>query len=72
MNNNYQTHFEENPRELSLLKHDKVLQNSRIQRHLKFLPNYLVPAPLQQAINQSKTQRLVASITGVGFWLLPI
>eukprot|EP01116_Phalansterium_solitarium_P005837 TRINITY_DN1800_c0_g1_i2.p1 TRINITY_DN1800_c0_g1~~TRINITY_DN1800_c0_g1_i2.p1 ORF type:complete len:584 (-),score=270.38 TRINITY_DN1800_c0_g1_i2:2909-4660(-) len=42
------THFEENPRELQLLKHDKTLQQNKVKPHLKFIPTYLVPAALQQ------------------------
>ena len=36
-----QTHFEGNPRDLQVLRHDKVLQPTRVQPHLKHIPSYL-------------------------------
>ncbi|CCE65246.1 hypothetical protein TPHA_0K01120 [Tetrapisispora phaffii CBS 4417] len=36
-------HFEENPQELKSLRHDKELYPSRIQQHLKRVPEYLLP-----------------------------
>lgn len=40
-------HFEDNPRELDLLKHDKALRPSKVQRHLSAIPSYLVPTSLK-------------------------
>ncbi|OQR82808.1 DEAD/DEAH box RNA helicase [Achlya hypogyna] len=40
-------HFEDHPRELNLLQHDKVVGKARIQPHLATIPTYLVPAALQ-------------------------
>lgn len=37
-------HFEENPKELQSLRHDKELHSARIQQHLKRVPDYLLPA----------------------------
>jgi ATP-dependent RNA helicase DDX56/DBP9 len=38
-------HFEDNPHELSLLKHNKALSNrKKVDRHLNFVPSYLIPA----------------------------
>eukprot|EP00051_Salpingoeca_urceolata_P016463 m.218552 g.218552 ORF g.218552 m.218552 type:complete len:225 (+) comp18684_c2_seq10:768-1442(+) len=40
-------HFEDNPRDLEVLRHDVVLQHPlRIQSHLKHLPGYLLPRGL--------------------------
>ncbi|KAH9104205.1 hypothetical protein LEN26_015082 [Aphanomyces euteiches] len=40
-------HFEDHPRELNLLQHDKQVGKARIQPHLATIPTYLVPAALQ-------------------------
>lgn len=37
-------HFEENPHELELLKSEHVLRPRSIQKHLKSIPDYLLPA----------------------------
>jgi len=42
------THFEDNPRDLQVLRHDKVLQPTRVHPHLKHVPSYLVPKALQR------------------------
>lgn len=42
-----QTHFDENPRDLQVLRHDDVLQPIRVQPHLKYIPPYLVPKALR-------------------------
>jgi ATP-dependent RNA helicase DDX56/DBP9 len=39
-------HFEDNPREHSLLKHDKILAPKKVQKHLSHVPGYLVPKDL--------------------------
>lgn len=36
-------YFEENPQDLASLRHDKELHPSRIQSHLKRIPDYLLP-----------------------------
>ena len=36
-------HFEENPKDLAFLKHDRPLHASRIQPHMKQVPAYLAP-----------------------------
>lgn len=39
------THFEDNPHELALLKHNKALTSrSKVNRHLNYVPEYLIPA----------------------------
>jgi ATP-dependent RNA helicase DDX56/DBP9 len=40
-------HFEDNPRELQLLKHDKVLHARAVQPHLAKIPEYLKPKGFQ-------------------------
>ncbi|EDO15857.1 hypothetical protein Kpol_1009p3 [Vanderwaltozyma polyspora DSM 70294] len=41
-------HFEENPQELQSLRHDKELHPSRVQQHLKRVPDYLLPAEARE------------------------
>lgn len=36
-------HFEDNPRELDLLRHDKVLRPAAVQHALASMPSYLIP-----------------------------
>ena len=36
-------HFEENPRDLEYLRHDKVAHPTRIQQHMRHVPSYLRP-----------------------------
>ncbi|GAA5948964.1 hypothetical protein JCM3765_003970 [Sporobolomyces pararoseus] len=36
-------HFEDNPKDLAFLRHDKPLHPSRVQPHLKHVPGYLMP-----------------------------
>lgn len=38
-----QAHFEDNPRDLAFLRHDKPLHPARVQPHLKHVPAYLMP-----------------------------
>lgn len=40
-------HFEDNPKELRLLKHDKVLRPKSVMKHLKGIPQYLMPKHIQ-------------------------
>lgn len=46
-------HFEDNPRDLQVLRHDNVLQPTRVQPHLKHVPSYLMPKALQQMVDSS-------------------
>ncbi|HYE74804.1 MAG TPA: C-terminal helicase domain-containing protein [Blastocatellia bacterium] len=41
-----QAHFQDNPRDLQLLKHDAPLRAVKVQRHLATVPEYLVPSGL--------------------------
>ncbi|CAG8491092.1 4074_t:CDS:10 [Ambispora gerdemannii] len=37
------SHFEDNPKDLNFLRHDKPLHSTRVQTHLKDIPTYLMP-----------------------------
>ncbi|KAI8319013.1 ATP-dependent RNA helicase dbp9 [Martensiomyces pterosporus] len=37
------SHFEDKPRDLQFLRHDKTLHPSQVQPHMKHIPQYLVP-----------------------------
>lgn len=49
--------FEENPDDLETLKHDKILQGSRILSHLKTVPKYLLPASKKEELAQPLSSR---------------
>ena len=36
-------HFEDNPKDLQALRHDKPLHPARVQSHMKHIPDYLMP-----------------------------
>ncbi|KAK6174176.1 hypothetical protein SNE40_017501 [Patella caerulea] len=41
------SYFEDNPRDLQVLRHDKALRTVKQQDHLKHVPDYIVPRSLQ-------------------------
>lgn len=45
--NKLKTYFEDNPRDLQVLRHDKSLHTVKVQKHLKNVPDYLVPQTLR-------------------------
>ncbi|KAG9335486.1 hypothetical protein JZ751_004615 [Albula glossodonta] len=45
------TYFEDNPRDLQLLRHDRDLHPAIIKPHLKNIPDYLVPTALKGVVN---------------------
>lgn len=47
-------HFEDNPRELQILQHDKAIGQARVQPHLAHIPSYLVPESLQPEVAEKK------------------
>lgn len=49
--------FEENPDDLETLKHDKILQASRVLNHLKHIPKYLLPSAKKEEIAQPLTTK---------------
>ena len=53
-----QSHFEENPSDLNLLRHDRVATHvSKVQDHLKHVPKYLLPRGMQVADLNRKRKR---------------
>ncbi|XP_035523541.1 probable ATP-dependent RNA helicase DDX56 [Morone saxatilis] len=51
------TYFEDNPRDLQLLRHDKDLHPAVVKPHLKNVPEYLVPETLRSAVTLSGRRR---------------
>ncbi|TDH02320.1 hypothetical protein EPR50_G00172600 [Perca flavescens] len=51
------TYFEDNPRDLQLLRHDKDLHPAVIKPHLRNVPEYLVPETLRGALNPLSHRR---------------
>lgn len=47
-------HFEENPKELQTLRHDKELHPARVQEHLKRIPEYLLPEAARKQIGKKR------------------
>ena len=42
-------HFEDNPRDLEVLRHDKTLISpKRVQPHMKYVPSYLLPKGISE------------------------
>ncbi|XP_043105882.1 probable ATP-dependent RNA helicase DDX56 [Puntigrus tetrazona] len=59
------TYFEDNPRDLQLLRHDKELHPAVIKPHLKNVPDYLVPAALKSLVNPLKQRKKKYKAGGV-------
>ncbi|PIK58672.1 putative ATP-dependent RNA helicase DDX56 [Apostichopus japonicus] len=52
------TYFEDNPRDMQLLRHDKVLHPAKVHSELKNVPEYLVPRLLKDVKpRQSKSKK---------------
>ncbi|XP_078127989.1 putative ATP-dependent RNA helicase DDX56 [Sander vitreus] len=51
------TYFEDNPRDLQLLRHDKDLHPAVVKPHLRNVPDYLVPETLRGALNPLSNRR---------------
>ncbi|XP_028273826.1 putative ATP-dependent RNA helicase DDX56 [Parambassis ranga] len=51
------TYFEDNPRDLQLLRHDKDLHPAVVKPHLKNIPDYLVPETLRGVVNPLSSRR---------------
>ncbi|CAD6265196.1 unnamed protein product [Miscanthus lutarioriparius] len=56
------SHFEENPRDLDLLKHDKLLSNKEIPAHLRDAPDYLIDPKTKEASNVVELSRAAMGI----------
>ncbi|BGP09120.1 ATP-dependent DNA/RNA helicase [Rhodotorula toruloides] len=54
-------HFEDNPRDLAFLRHDKPLHPSRVQPHLKHVPGYLMPRIAAVGANDSRAASAAAA-----------
>lgn len=51
------TYFEDNPRDLQLLRHDKDLHPAVVKPHLRNVPEYLIPETLKGAMNPLSNRR---------------
>lgn len=52
------SHFEENPSDLQLLRHDRLATHvSKVQEHLRNVPSYLLPRGLQVVEKKKKRKR---------------
>ncbi|XP_034458687.1 probable ATP-dependent RNA helicase DDX56 [Hippoglossus hippoglossus] len=51
------TYFEDNPRDLQLLRHDKDLHPAVVKPHLKNIPEYLIPETLRGVMNPLSSKR---------------
>uniref|UniRef100_A0A8C6UAD4 Probable ATP-dependent RNA helicase DDX56 n=1 Tax=Neogobius melanostomus TaxID=47308 RepID=A0A8C6UAD4_9GOBI len=51
------TYFEDNPRDLQLLRHDKDLHPAVVQPHMKNVPEYLIPETLRGIANPLSGRR---------------
>ncbi|KAM9840992.1 putative ATP-dependent RNA helicase DDX56 [Aulostomus maculatus] len=51
------TYFEDNPRDLQLLRHDQDLHPAVIKPHLKNVPEYLIPETLRGLVNPLSSRR---------------
>ncbi|KAK5852189.1 hypothetical protein PBY51_023678 [Eleginops maclovinus] len=51
------TYFEDNPRDLQLLRHDKDLHPAVIKPHLRNVPEYLIPETLKGVVNPLSNRR---------------
>lgn len=48
------TFFAENPKDLELLRHDKVAKPREVKEHLSSVPDYLVPLALKDKFKSNK------------------
>ncbi|XP_045922929.1 probable ATP-dependent RNA helicase DDX56 isoform X3 [Micropterus dolomieu] len=51
------TYFDDNPRDLQLLRHDKDLHPAVVKPHLRNVPEYLIPETLRGAVNPLLSSR---------------
>uniref|UniRef100_A0A3Q1G7J5 Probable ATP-dependent RNA helicase DDX56 n=1 Tax=Acanthochromis polyacanthus TaxID=80966 RepID=A0A3Q1G7J5_9TELE len=51
------TYFDDNPRDLQLLRHDKDLHPAVVKPHLKNIPEYLVPETLKSVVHPLSSRR---------------
>lgn len=55
------SHFQENPKELQVLRHDKPLHTVKLQPHLMDVPDYIVPDALKKLAGISVPRKRKAS-----------
>ncbi|XP_004414106.1 PREDICTED: probable ATP-dependent RNA helicase DDX56 isoform X1 [Odobenus rosmarus divergens] len=55
------TYFEDNPRDLQLLRHDLPLHPAVVKPHLGHVPDYLVPPALRGLVHPHKKRKKLAS-----------
>ncbi|KAG7347437.1 helicase domain protein [Nitzschia inconspicua] len=62
-----QSHFEENPTDLQLLRHDRLATHvTRVQDHLKHVPKYLLPRGMEVAdLNRKRKRRKTRKSTNM-------
>jgi len=53
----FQTYFEDNPQDLSRLRHDKALHSVKIKSHLANVPEYIIPESLKQFAGIAETSK---------------
>ncbi|RVE66144.1 hypothetical protein OJAV_G00123600 [Oryzias javanicus] len=62
------TYFDDNPRDLQLLRHDKDLHPAVVKPHMKNIPDYLIPQTLRGVVNplssRRKRRRIKAPVEG--------
>ncbi|XP_044737498.1 probable ATP-dependent RNA helicase DDX56 [Chrysoperla carnea] len=51
------SYFEDNPKDLQVLRHDKALHTVRVQPHLADVPDYIVPDALKKLTHITKNKR---------------
>ncbi|GFR07385.1 probable ATP-dependent RNA helicase DDX56 [Trichonephila clavata] len=54
---NLKPYFEDNPRDLQILRHDKALHTVKLNSHLKDVPDYIIPPTLKKYIVREKRER---------------
>ncbi|GFS47197.1 probable ATP-dependent RNA helicase DDX56 [Trichonephila inaurata madagascariensis] len=54
---NLKPYFEDNPRDLQILCHDKPLQTVRLNEHLRDVPDYIIPPTLRKFSSVEKMER---------------
>jgi len=51
-----QRYFQENPRDLLSLRHDKALHTVKLQDHMSDVPDYMVPTSLKEYIKNQEEE----------------
>lgn len=54
---NLKPYFEDNPRDLQVLRHDKALHTVKLDSHLKNVPDYIVPPTLKNVVIRKQQKR---------------